>query len=90
MSKKLALYTISIASQLSGIQPRALRLYEEMGLIRPQRKIKGHRLYSQEEIELLLFIRHLVEVRKINLAGIRFILGMLDRFQIDLDFDEGI
>ncbi len=90
MSKKLALYTISIASQLSGIQPRALRLYEEMGLIRPQRKVKGHRLYSQEEIELLLFIRHLVEVRKINLAGIRFILGMLDRFQIDLDFDEGI
>ena len=90
MSKKLALYTISIASQLSGIQPRALRLYEEMGLIRPQRKIKGHRLYSQEEIELLLFIRHLVEVRKVNLAGIRFILGMLDRFQIDLDFDEGI
>lgn len=90
MSKKLALYTISIASQLSGIQPRALRLYEEMGLIRPQRKIKGHRLYSQEEIELLLFIRHLADIRKINLAGIRFILGMLDRFQIDLDFDEGI
>jgi MerR family transcriptional regulator/heat shock protein HspR len=90
MSKKLALYTISIASQLSGIQPRALRLYEEMGLIRPQRKTKGHRLYSQEEIELLFFIRHLAEVRKINLAGIRFILGMLDRFQIDLDFDEGI
>lgn len=90
MSKKIALYTISIASQLSGIQPRALRLYEEMGLIRPQRKVKGHRLYSQEEIELLLLIRHLAEVRKINLAGIRFILGMLDRFQIDLDFDEGI
>jgi MerR family transcriptional regulator/heat shock protein HspR len=90
MNKKLALYTISIASQLSGIQPRALRLYEEMGLIRPQRKTKGHRLYSQEEIELLLLIRHLAEVRRINLAGIRFILGMLDRFQIDQDFDEGI
>lgn len=90
MNKKIALYTISIASQLSGIQPRALRLYEEMGLIRPQRKVKGHRLYNQEEIELLLLIRHLAEIRKINLAGIRFILGMLDRFQIDLDFDEGI
>jgi len=78
-------YTISVAARLVGVRPRTLRLYEEMGLVCPQRRVTGHRLYSQEEVERLIFIRHLSEGRRINLAGIKFLLELVERLQIELD-----
>ncbi len=78
-------YTISVAARLVGVRPRTLRLYEEMGLICPKRRATGHRLYSQEEVDRLIFIRQLYEIKRINLAGIKFLLELVDRLQIELD-----
>lgn len=78
-------YTISVAARLVGVRPRTLRLYEEMGLIHPQRRATGHRLYTQEEIDRLIFIKQLAEIKRINLAGIKFLLELVDRLQIELD-----
>ncbi|MCR4428214.1 MAG: MerR family transcriptional regulator [Caldiserica bacterium] len=78
-------YTISVAARLVGVRPRTLRLYEEMGLICPRRRATGHRLYSQEEIDRLILIRQLYEIKRINLAGIKFLLELVDRLQIELE-----
>ncbi len=78
-------YTISIAARLVGVQPRALRLYEELGLVTPRRRKAGHRIYSPEEVELLIFIRRLIETRRVNLAGIKLVLEITRHFNIELD-----
>jgi DNA-binding transcriptional MerR regulator len=56
-----------------------------MGLIHPKRRATGHRLYTQEEIDRLIFIKQLSEAKKINLAGIKFLLELADRLQLELE-----
>jgi MerR family transcriptional regulator/heat shock protein HspR len=88
--KNEPLYTISVAARISGMQPRALRLYEEMGIISPQRREKGHRLYSQEDMERLSLVHEMATMYGINLAGIKFVLDLMKRLSIELDAFEGI
>ncbi len=91
MTKKdIPLYTISIVARIVGVQPRALRLYEEMGIITPSRREKGHRLYTQEEVERLTWVRDMATTHGINLAGIKFILHLMERLRIGLDDFEDI
>ena len=47
-------YMISVAAGLAGMHPQTLRIYEQRGLIEPQRSPKGTRLFSQEDVELSL------------------------------------
>ena len=54
--KKQPLFMISVVSELLGVHPQTLRLYEREGLIRPKR-LNRQRLYSEEDIERLTFIR---------------------------------
>lgn len=50
-------YTIGKLSKLSGVSKRALRYYEELGLISPSRlDSNGYRLYGKKEIERLQHI----------------------------------
>lgn len=67
-------YSIGVVADLVGCTPRTLRVYEEHGLIRPQRTEGNTRLYSQADVELLSRIRNLIEERGVNLAGVRCIL----------------
>ena len=46
-----ALFSISVASELTGIDPQMLRFYEQKGLIEPHRTEGGTRRYSQQEID---------------------------------------
>ena len=61
------------------MHPQTLRKYERAGLLRPARQDGNHRLYSDEDIERLRRIRHLVDDRGINIAGLELALGMADR-----------
>lgn len=38
---------------------RALRLYEEIGILTPEREPNGYRIYTEEHVEQVLFIRAL-------------------------------
>lgn len=69
---------ISSASRLLGMHPQTLRKYERLGLVRPDRTVGSMRLYSTEQIERLRFIKHLVDERGINLAGVRHLLAVAD------------
>jgi MerR family transcriptional regulator, heat shock protein HspR len=71
-------YGISVASELSGIGPQTLRLYERWGLLTPSRTDGGTRRYSDDDLRRLKRITELVE-QGINLAGVVQILELEDR-----------
>ncbi len=72
------LYGISVASELSGIDPQTLRLYERRGLLTPGRTDGGTRRYSDDDLDLLERISDLV-AQGINIAGIAQILHLQHR-----------
>lgn len=72
---------ISTASRLLGMHPQTLRKYERLGLVRPDRTVGSMRLYSHEQIERLRYIKHLVDERGINLAGVQHLLSVVDAVQ---------
>ncbi|HEY9765327.1 MAG TPA: MerR family transcriptional regulator, partial [Chroococcales cyanobacterium] len=62
------------------MHPQTLRLYERRGLVAPKRQGKN-RLYSQRDIERLMYIQQLTQELGINLAGVEKII----RLQTDLE-----
>jgi MerR family transcriptional regulator, heat shock protein HspR len=68
-------YFISIAAELASVHPRTLRIYEEEGLICPQRR-NNLRLYSEADIERVRVIRFLTRRQGVNLAGVKVILQL--------------
>ena len=67
------LYFISIAAELASVHPRTLRIYEEEGLLCPQRR-NNIRLYSEADIQRVRIIRYLTRRQGVNLAGVKVIL----------------
>ena len=78
-------YGISVASELSGIDPQTLRLYERRGLLTPARTDGGTRRYSDDDLDRLQRISELV-TQGINIAGIAQILH-LERRTDELESD---
>jgi MerR family transcriptional regulator, heat shock protein HspR len=70
-----ALFSISVAAELTGLHPQTLRGYEREGLLEPARSAGGTRRYSPREIERLQEIAGLVSAG-INLAGVRRVLAL--------------
>ena len=75
---------IGIASELIGVHPQTLRMYEQKGLLRPRKSIKNTRLYSQEDVELGRYIQKLTQEMGMNLAGVKKVLD-LDRRIVRLE-----
>ncbi|MBI3554035.1 MAG: MerR family transcriptional regulator [Elusimicrobia bacterium] len=74
-TRSTPIYGIGAASRLSGLPIYTLRWIESHGLVAPKRTHGKHRLYSEEDMDLLGAIRELMRQR-VNLAGIRLILRM--------------
>jgi len=66
-------YVISVAATLVSAHPRTLRIYEDEGLVCPKRTPTNIRLYSEEDIRRVLWIRHLTQNLGVNLAGVRIL-----------------
>lgn len=79
-AKDKPLYMISVASELTGMHPQTLRVYEQKGLVTPGRSRGNTRLYSQGDIERLNLISKLTD-EGINLAGVVRILDMRERME---------
>lgn len=73
------MYVISVAASLVRVHPRTLRIYEDEGLVCPARTPTNIRLYSEEDIRRVLWIRHLTQARGVNLAGIRILFELEER-----------
>ena len=72
-------YVISVAATLVSAHPRTLRIYEEEGLLCPARTPSNIRLYSENDIRRITWIRHLTRERGVNLAGIRILFELEER-----------
>ena len=66
-------YGISVAADLVGMAPQTLRLYEERGLLEPERTAGGTRRYSQDDLDRLHRIGELLG-DGLNLAGVAAVL----------------
>jgi len=85
------LYMISIVSEMLGIHPQTLRLYEREGFIKPKRSGGNTRLYSEEDVEKLEMVLRLTRELGVNLAGVDVILSMREKMeQMQRDMEETI
>ena len=73
------LYMISVVSEMLGIHPQTLRLYEREGFIKPKRSGGNTRLYSDDDIVKLEMILRLTRELGVNLAGVEVILSMREK-----------
>ena len=67
---------IGIASDLIGVHPQTLRMYEQKGLLCPRKSIKNTRLYSQEDVDLGRYIQRLTQEMGMNLAGVKKVIDL--------------
>ncbi|MGD8717479.1 MAG: MerR family transcriptional regulator [Candidatus Zixiibacteriota bacterium] len=81
LDEKERLYPIGIASELLGVHPRTLRLYEEAGLLTPRRR-RGRRYYNEDDLKWLECIRHLIHDEKISVEGLRRLVQLQDCWEI--------
>ncbi|MGH2466782.1 MAG: MerR family transcriptional regulator [Candidatus Limnocylindrales bacterium] len=72
-------YVISVAAELVRVHPRTLRIYELEGLLCPARTRTNIRLYSENDIRRVLWIRHLTRNMGVNLAGVRVLFELEER-----------
>jgi MerR family transcriptional regulator, heat shock protein HspR len=81
VSAERALYMISVAADLVGMHPQTLRIYENKGLVRPQRTPGGTRLYSESDLDRLRIIQRLTTEVGLNLAGVELVLRLEDELR---------
>jgi len=74
-------YMISVAADLVGMHPQTLRIYEQKGLVRPQRTAGNTRLYSENDLERLRLIQRLTTELGLNLAGVDQVLRLEDELR---------
>lgn len=73
--EKRSLYTIRVASELSGVALGTIREYERQGLLRVYRRPSSrHRLFSAVEINWIRQIWRLIHDDGLNVEGIRRLL----------------
>ena len=82
---------ISVVSEMLGIHPQTLRLYEREGFIKPKRSGGNTRLYSEEDVEKLEMVLRLTRELGVNLAGVEVILSMREQMeQMQREMEETI
>ena len=70
-----ALYGISVAAELTGVNPQMLRAYEAKGLVEPHRTQGGTRRYSTQDLVRVDRITTLLAAG-LNLAGVEHVLQL--------------
>jgi DNA-binding transcriptional MerR regulator len=72
----IPVYPIRTVSKLTGVSEGSLRAWEaRYGLLAPARTTGGHRLYSDEDVRLVMRVKRLLHEDGMSMAGIR---GMLN------------
>lgn len=80
-SKSEPRYVISVTVKMVGIEAHTLRYYERLGLIQPHRSGGNIRLYSEDDINQLHYIKTLMSDLGVNLAGVEVTLHLMRRME---------
>jgi len=75
----VALLSIGAAAERAGVSQRALRYYQELGLVTPACTPGGLRRYSEEDLARVARIRELQNLLGLNLDEIAVVLAREDR-----------
>jgi len=75
-------YTLGVASTLSGIPVHSIRQYIDRGLIVPFKKESERNLFSRVDINRLKYIHELLNEGGLNIAGIRALLATIPCWSI--------
>ena len=75
---RTGVYVMQVAAKLTDMHPQTLRKYERAGFLTPLRN-RMLRRYSDEDIERLRTIKHLVDKKGLNLAGVELALRLRSR-----------
>ena len=63
-------FKIGEVSDIAGVPAHVLRFWEtEFRRIKPRRTESGQRLYRRQDVELLLYIKHLLHEKKFTIKG---------------------
>jgi MerR family transcriptional regulator/heat shock protein HspR len=82
---------ISVVSEMLGLHPQTLRIYDREGFVKPKRSGGNTRLYSEEDVERLEMIMRLTRELGVNLAGVEVILSMREKMeQMQREMEETI
>ena len=74
-----ALRRIGDVAEATALTPRAIRYYEELGLLKPAAHVSGaNRRYDDEDVERLQLIKRLRDVVGLSLADVRTFLETED------------
>jgi len=85
------LFMISVVSEMLGIHPQTLRMYEREGFIKPKRSGGNTRLYSEEDVEKLEMVLRLTRELGVNLAGVEVVLSMREKMeQMQREMEESV
>jgi MerR family transcriptional regulator, heat shock protein HspR len=82
-----ALFSISVTSELTNVNPQMLRVYEQKGLLAPYRTEGGTRRYSGQDVDRIREITTLLAAG-LNLAGVEQVLQLRSdnhRLRAELD-----
>ena len=70
--KEAKLYKIGEVSRIADLKPFVLRYWEsEFPTLQPVKSARGHRLYRQEDVDLILKIKRLLYDEGFTIAGAR-------------------
>ncbi|KQL35603.1 MULTISPECIES: MerR family transcriptional regulator [Bacillaceae] len=73
--RSMPLLSMNIVMQLTGLTARQIRYYEEQELVHPARTEGKQRMFSLDDIDVLLEIKDLLKTG-VNIAGIKQIFEM--------------
>jgi DNA-binding transcriptional MerR regulator len=65
-------YKIGEVAQMAGVKTSVLRFWEsEFGFLSPEKSTTGQRLYSKNEVDLVLQVRRLLYDEKFTIEGVK-------------------
>ncbi len=70
VDRAVAVYPIGVVQKLTGLSGRQIRYYESVGLFEPYRTKGNQRLYSPNDVDLLLEIKRLL-AEGLNIEGVK-------------------
>ena len=76
------LYAIGIVSELLGVHPETIRIWERYGIVQPPQRRSGKRCYSEIDLKRLEFVQKLTE-EGLTLPAIRYLLRLYPCWDIN-------
>lgn len=79
------MFPIGVLSEILNTTERILRTYQDKGILVPAGKAGQPKFYSLNDIKKAKFIQFLSNERGLNLAGIKILFQVLDKFGVSTD-----